>query len=118
INATAVAMKTGGSATVASGAYNTVNVNTAYNRVKERYEAIFALQALYPQIMNTMTYDVSIDEFVISDASAFTQSVAEYLNNPDNAIEAKLYLSDAMNTLETTFLDFNASTVSASITDP
>jgi VCBS repeat-containing protein len=118
INATALAMKTGGSASVAAGRYTDANVNTAYNRVKERYEAIFALQALYPQIMNTMTYDVSIDEFVISDASAFTQSVAEYLNNPDNAIETKLYLSDAMNTLETTFLDFNAATVSASITDP
>lgn len=118
INDTALIMKTGGSASVAAGRYTDANVNTAYNRVKERYEAIFALQALYPQIMNTMTYDVSIDEFVISDASAFTQSAAEYLNNPDNGIEAKLYLCDAMNTLETTFLDFNASTVSASITDP
>jgi hypothetical protein len=118
INATALAMKTGGSATVASGTYNNLTVNTAYNGLHDRYEAIFALQALYPQIMNTMTYDVSIDEFVISDSSTFTQSTAEYLNNPNNGIEAKLYLCNAMNTLETTFLDFNASTVSASITDP
>ncbi|WP_294872603.1 calcium-binding protein, partial [Sulfuricurvum sp. RIFCSPLOWO2_12_FULL_43_24] len=118
INATASAMKTGGSANVAAGSYTNANVNTAYGRLHDRYEAIFALQALYPPIMDTMTFDMSIDEFVISDPSVFTQSVTDYLNNSDNAIEAKLYLADAMNTLETTFLDFGAATITASITDP
>jgi Ca2+-binding RTX toxin-like protein len=118
INDIALAMKTGGSANVVAGRYTDANVNTAYGRLHDRYEAIFALQSLYPQIMDTMTFDVSIDEFVISDTAAFTQSVFDYLNNPGNGIEAKLYLSDTMNTLETTFLDFSASTVSAGITDP
>lgn len=118
INATALAMKTGGSANVAAGRYTNANVDRAYSNVKDRYQALFALQSLYPQIMDTMTYDVSIDEFTIPNTATFTQSVIDYLNNPDNGIEAKLYLADVMNTLETTFLNFNVATVSASIADP
>lgn len=91
IDTTASAMKTGGSANVGTGAYNTANVNTAYSNVKDRYQAVFALQALYPQITDTtLTYDLSTDEFIISDPSAFTTNASAYMN-------------------ETTFLHFNVS---------
>ncbi|PHM16873.1 MAG: hypothetical protein CJD30_09285 [Sulfuricurvum sp. PD_MW2] len=118
ILSTAEAMQTGAPANVVAGAYNTANVNAAYTKLHDRYEAMFALQSLYPQIMNTMTYNVGIDEFVISDTATFTQSITDYFNNPNNTIESKLYLADAMNTLETTFLHFTAAEVTAGITDP
>ncbi|WP_172633601.1 calcium-binding protein [Sulfuricurvum kujiense] len=118
INTTASAMKTGASANVASGRYTDANVNAAYGRLHDRYQAVFALQALYPQIMDIMTYNVSIDEFTIPDTAVFTQNVIDYLNNADKSLESKLYLADTMNTLETTFLNFSAADVTASITDP
>ena len=82
INATVSAMKTGGSANVGAGRYTDANVNRAYSNVKDRYQAVFALQALYPQITDTaLTYDLSTDEFVISDPSAFITNVSAYMNS-------------------------------------
>ncbi|MDD5387633.1 MAG: calcium-binding protein, partial [Sulfuricurvum sp.] len=119
INSTALAMKTGGSANVGSGIYNVANVNTAYASVKDRYQAVFALQIYYPEItISTLTYDISIDEFVVSDPSAFASGVSAYMNSSTEPLEKKLFLADAMNSIQGTFLAFDGASVSSSITDP
>ncbi|MDD5387636.1 MAG: hypothetical protein PHQ22_10625 [Sulfuricurvum sp.] len=119
INSTAQGMTTGGSSVAATGLhYQVAAVEQSYNAIANRYRSYFTLQTFYPDVMANAAYDISIDEFVVSDPSAFAANVSAYMNSPTVALEKKLFLADAMNSIQGTFLAFDGASVSSSITDP
>ncbi|AFV97424.1 MULTISPECIES: calcium-binding protein [unclassified Sulfuricurvum] len=96
---------------------NEAYIHEHFNLLMERYEAMFAIQAYYPDVFSDTHYDISIDEFVIDDSAAFTTKITAYLNTTTIAQTDKLYLASMMNNLEGTFLHFDAKTMIDSITD-
>lgn len=96
---------------------NEAYIHEHFNLLMERYEAMFSIQAYYTDVFSDTHYDISIDEFVIDDTTAFTTKLTEYLNNAAIAQNDKLYLASMMNNLEGTFLHFDAAAMIDSITD-
>ncbi|WP_321778676.1 calcium-binding protein [Sulfurimonas sp.] len=117
LEATAKAMMSGGSETAASGRYNGAVVNSVYADFTNRNKAFFSLKAFYPDVLSDAQYQRGVDEYVITDQDSLNTKISEYINNPDNSLEEKLYLVSQMNTLQETFLDFNADAITSNITD-
>lgn len=89
-----------------------------YTQLMERSKAFFALETLYPTLQEGVVFDRDINEFVVSDVLALHKNTIEFMNNPDESLERKLFLADMMNTLEKTYLAFDAAQITASITNP
>ena len=118
LDSTAKNMQTGGSDTAGSGIYNTAVVHDVYDDFTNRNKAFFSLKAFYPELLEgNSQYQRGIDEFVITDQDALSTKVVSYINNPDNTLEAKLYLVEQMNVLQETFLDFNVESITSKIDD-
>jgi len=82
INSTAVGMATGGSSAAATGLrYNVTAINQSYDTIQTRYQSYFTLQTFYPDVMANAAYDISIDEFVVSDPSVFEEDITQISNN-------------------------------------
>ncbi|MFZ2888840.1 hypothetical protein [Sulfuricurvum sp.] len=119
IKTTANVMKTGGNPNVRALFYSNENTYVArqYKNLRDRYSAFFTLQLFYPNVMDGVRYDYSIDEFVIKDLKKFHKNVSNYFNSSKVSIESKLYLANNMHTLQGTFLHFNASEITKNIVD-
>jgi len=82
INSAALRMTTGGNPVAASRIpYRVAEVEQSYNTIQTRYQSYFTLQTFYPDIMANALYDISIEEFVISDPSVFAANVSAYMNS-------------------------------------
>ena len=88
-----------------------------YKALRNRYSAFFTLQQFYPNVMNGVSYNYSIDEFVIKDLKKFHKNVSNYFNSSKVSVESKLHLANTMHTLQGTFLHFNASDITKTIVD-
>ncbi|WP_310442559.1 Ig-like domain-containing protein [Sulfurimonas sp.] len=117
LETTARAMQSGGSDTAPTGRYNDAVVNRVYDSFTDRNRAFFSLKAFYPDVLSDALYEYGIDEYVITDQEALSAKVSAYINNPNNTLEEKLYLVSQMNTLQGTFLDFNADSITSNIDD-
>lgn len=119
IKTTANMMKTGGNRNVRALFYSNENTYVArqYKNLRDRYSAFFTLQTFYPNVMDGVSYNYSIDEFVIKDLKKFHKNVSNYFNSSKVSIESKLYLANNMHTLQGTFLHFNASEITKNIVD-
>jgi len=86
INSAALRMTTGGNPVAASRIpYRVAEVEQSYNTIQTRYQSYFTLQTFYPDVMANASYDISIDEFVISDTSVFAAGVRGISNLLGNA---------------------------------
>jgi hypothetical protein len=117
LETTAKAMQSGGSDTAPAGRYNDAVVNSVYDSFTDRNRAFFSLKAFYPDVLSDALYEYGIDEYVITDQEALSAKVSAYINNSDNTLQEKLYLVSQMNTLQGTFLDFNADSITSNIDD-
>lgn len=119
IKTTANMMKTGGSPNVRALFYSNENtyVTRQYKNLRDRYSAFFTLQLFYPNVMDGVNYNYSIDEFEIKDLKTFHKNVSNYFNNSKVSIESKLYLANIMHTLHGTFLHFDVSEITKNISD-
>ncbi len=89
-----------------------------FNDLIMRYEGKFALETFFKDIFSdVMHYDITIDEFLISDEQKFYQNVTDYLNDVDISVANRLYLVQMLNTQKDTFLHFDAQKILDDITD-
>lgn len=119
IRTTANLMKTGGNSSVRAFFYSNENtyVTRQYKNLRDRYSAFFTLQLFYPNVMDGVSYNYRIDEFVIKDLKKFHKNVSNYFNNSKVSVESKLHLANNMHTLQGIFLHFNASEITKNISD-
>ena len=116
LESTAASMKNGGSDTAPSGRYNASVVERVYNDFSSRNQAFFSLEAFYADIFDGVAeHKRGVDEFVIHDKDALHTNISNYLNDPNNSIEEKLYLVEQTNRLKGVFLDFTPEAISADI---
>lgn len=114
---TAKLMKTGENPNVRALFYSSENsyVTKEYENLRDRYGAFFTLQTFYPEIMEGVNYDYSIDEFVIKDLTSFNKNFTAYVNNSKVPLESKFHLANKMHVLQGTFIHFNASQITNDI---
>jgi len=119
IRTTANLMKTGGNPNVRALFYSNENtyVTRQYKNLRDRYSAFFTLQLFYLNVMDGVSYNYSIDEFVIKDLKKFHKNSSNYFNSSNVSVESKLHLANNMHILQGTFLHFNASEITKNIVD-
>jgi hypothetical protein len=71
---------------------NKAYINKHFKKLKSRTESDFALQTIYPSIIKHISFNTNTDEFTFINKKLFYERVKEYLNNPSNKLQDKVYL--------------------------